>query len=49
MLGSKAIVRHKRPGARPRGDVPDEVAICLGASRVEPPAVHIQNRLVRST
>jgi hypothetical protein len=47
MLGSKSIIRHKCPRARPHGDVPDKVAICLGASRVELPPVQMQNRLDR--
>ena len=49
MFGRKPVVRHKRRGACPRGDVPNQVAIRLGAARVEPSAVQIQNRLVRST
>src|SRR6267378_1083794 len=49
MLGSKSIVGNKRFCTRPRGDVPDKVAIGRGASRDEPPAVHVQNGLVRST
>ena len=36
MLGSEAIVRHKRPRARPRGDVSDKVGIGGGASLDEP-------------
>src|SRR5260370_4920629 len=49
MLGGKPIVRYKCPRARPRGNVPDKMAICRGASGAKPPAVHMQNRLASST
>src|SRR5580704_3795345 len=41
MFGSKPIVRDKRPRSRPRCNMPYEMAIGLGGSKVKPTTVQV--------
>src|SRR5258706_14062836 len=43
VFGSKPIVRDERPRSRPCGNMPDEMAVGLGGSKVEPATVQVDD------